>query len=173
MHRLTSALLLGGALLLASYINAPAAPTPAPARVAPEELAEIDAMAPLAVDVAQEADRLRARLSAVPEKPVARRDPFSFGAAKRPSRRAEAESAPVPVAPAVENKSTMAWPTLVALLTENAAPAPLTAVLAIGDAVEILKAGDTIAGFQVTAITATTVELVHVATSAVTRLSLR
>lgn len=173
MHRLTSALLLGGVLLLASYINAPAAPTPTPARVAPEELAAIDAMAPLALDAAQEADRLRARLSAVPEKPVARRDPFAFGAAKRPSRRAEAEPAPEPVAPAVEKKSALAWPTLVALLTDQAAPAALTAVLAVGDAVEILKAGDTVAGFHVTAITATTVDLVHVATSAVTRLSLR
>jgi len=173
MHRLTSALLLGGALLLASYINAPAAPTPARAPIAPEALAEIDALAPLADDVAQEADRLRARLSAVPEKPVARRDPFSFGPAKRPARRAEAEPAPEPVVPAIEKQSAIAWPTLVALLADHAAPAALTAVLAVGDAVEILKAGDTIAGFQVTAVTATTVELVHVATSAVTRLSLR
>lgn len=173
MPRLSSALLLGGALLLASYINAPAAPTPAPAPIAPEALAAIDAMAPLAADAAQEVERLRARLSAVPEKPVARRDPFTFGAAKRPSRRAEAERPVEPSAPPVDESPVIEWPTLVALLTDHAAPAALTAVLAAGDSVEMLKAGDTIGGFQVTDVTATSVELRHIATSAVTRLSIR
>src|SRR3990167_5709223 len=64
MHRLTSALLLGGGVLLASYISAPAAPTPEPPRVSLATTAEIDSIAPLADDVAQETERLRARLTA-------------------------------------------------------------------------------------------------------------
>jgi hypothetical protein len=59
MHRKSSALLLGGAVLLTSYISAPAAPTPAPVVASPEEM---DAIVELAQgDLSQEAERLRTR----------------------------------------------------------------------------------------------------------------
>ena len=46
MHRLSSALLLGGAVLLTSYISAPAAPTPAPVLASAEEIDAIAELAP-------------------------------------------------------------------------------------------------------------------------------
>lgn len=173
MHRLTSALLLGAGVLFTSYISAPAAPTPAPARVSPAELAEIEAMVPLAQDVAQETDRLRARLAAAPAPPVARRDPFNFGAVRRPDRPVAPAAHAELRAPAVEAAPPIAWPSLVAVLT-TAGDAPVfTAVLGIGDGVEMLKKGGEINGFLVRDVTPSSVELIHVATTTVTRLSLR
>jgi hypothetical protein len=46
-------------------------------------------------------------------------------------------------------------------------------VIGVGDSVEMLKAGDTAGGFLVRDITATSIEVVHVATSVATRLTLR
>lgn len=170
MHRLTSALLLGGGVLLASYISAPAAPTPAPARVPPGMIAEIDALAPIAGDVAQQTDQLRARLNAPPPAPVARRDPFNFGAVRRPERPAAPSTTR---APEPESAPAIAWPSLVAVLTDNGDSPGRSAVFGVGDAVEILKSGASFGGFLVRDVTATTVELVHVATNTVTRLSIR
>lgn len=169
MHRLSSALLLGGAVVLTSYISAPAAPTPAPAVASPEEIDAIVELAPLAGDVSQEADRLRARLAAVPEPPVAKRDPFSFGSERRRAR-PETATTPQPDEPVIEAAPPIAWPKLVALLTEKDT---ITAVLAVGDAVEMLKAGETVGGFLIRDVTSAAIEVVHVATSATTRLALR
>jgi len=180
MARLRLALLLGGTVLLMSYINAPAAPTPAPARAADNELRAIDAMAAVAQaatketapidDATQETARLRARLAVVPEKPVTQRDPFSFGTASRKTKRAVVAPEPEPVAPEVAPPAPLVWPRLVALLTDNG---KITAVIGVGDSVEMLKAGDTAGGFLVREITATSIEVVHVATSVATRLTLR
>lgn len=173
MHRLTSALLLGGGVLLASYISAPAAPTPEPPRVSLATTAEIDSIAPLADDVAQETERLRARLTAAPAVPVARRDPFNFGAVRRPERPAPSARMPQPERSVVDAAPPIAWPSLVAVLTDGGETPVFTAVLGVGDAVEILKKGDATGGFQISDVTSTSVELVHVATATVTRLSIR
>lgn len=170
MHRLSSALLLGGAVLLTSYISAPAAPTPAPARASEAELDAIDASAPIAHAAAQEAARLRERLAIVPEKPATQRDPFSFGSRPRSPRRATAAPEPEPVIVEVEPPPALVWPKLVALLTDHG---KITAVLGIGEAVEMLNAGETAGGFLVRDITAASIEVVHVATAVVTRLTLR
>ncbi len=171
MHRLTSVLLLGGAVLLTSYVNAPAVLTPAPSPVSPADLAGIDAVAPLADDVAQQAERLRARLAAAPETPVTRRDPFSFGPRLPPVPSPDA--AGEPPMPAVQTDPVIEWPTLVALLTDGGDPEARTSVLGMDEGIEILKAGETIGGFLVREITVTSVEIEHVATSTVTRLSIR
>jgi Tfp pilus assembly protein PilP len=168
MSRLRSLLLLGGTVLVMSYISAPAAPTPAPART-PETMPVIDESAPAARAATQETARLRARLAIVPEKPVTQRDPFSFGTKSRVPKRATAAPEPeavIEVAPPLP----LAWPRLVALLTDNG---KITAVLGVGDGVEMLKAGETAGGFLVREITSTSIEVVHVATSAATRLTLR
>lgn len=170
MHRLTSALLLGGAVLLTSYISAPAAPTPAPVRASAAEIGAIAELAPLAGDAAQETERLRARLAVVPDKPAPQRDPFRFGSAPRPARRAASSIAPESTEPVIDAVPAIAWPKLVALLTEKDA---ITAVLAVGDAVEMLKAGETTGGFLIREVTSTAIEVVHVATSVTTRLALR
>jgi hypothetical protein len=180
MPRLRSALLLGGAVLLTTYISAPAAPTPAPARASETELRAIDTAAEAVHaatqetarlnDAAQETARLRARLEAVPQKPVTQRDPFSFGTTPRVPKRVTAAPEPEPVAPDVAPPPPLVWPKLVALLTDNG---KIAAVIGVGDAVEILKAGETAGGFLVREITATSIEVVHVATSVTTRLTLR
>jgi hypothetical protein len=190
MNRLRSAFLLGGAVLLTSYISAPAAPTPAPARASAAELAAIDASAPLIAaatqetarikaatqetalidDATQEAARLRARLAVVPEKPVVQRDPFSFGTRPRPTRPATVVPEPQPEALEVPPPPPLVWPKLVALLTDNG---KITVVLGVGDAVEMLKSGESAGGFLVRDITSTSIEVVHVATSVTTRLTLR
>lgn len=172
MHRLTSALLLGGAVLLVSYINAPAAPTPAPPSVSPDEVAAIDAAVALSDEVAQEAERLRARLAVVPDEPLAKRDPFSFGPAVRPARRVETPATEI-VESGVQEPPPIAWPRLVALLTDAGGTAATTAVLAVGDAVEMLKVGETAGGFTIRAIATGSIEIMHAATSRLTRLSLR
>ena len=173
MPRLTSALLLGGGVLLASYISAPAAPTPESPRVSLATTAEIDSLAPLVADVAQETERLRARLAAVPAVPVARRDPFNFGAVRRPERPAPSAPKPQSELSVADAAPAIAWPSLVAMLTDGGETPVFTAVLGLGDAVEVLKKGDATGGFQIRDVTSTSVELVHVATNTVTRLSIR
>jgi len=174
MHRLTSAFVLGGAVLLTSYINAPAAPTPALAPVSSAEMAAIDAMAPLVADVVQETERLKSRLTPAPAQPVARRNPFGFGNRPRPAPSAPtAADTEAGVAEVIESAPAIAWPTLVAVLTGKGEASTLSAVLALGDAVEILTAGAIVGGFQIREVTATSVELVHVASSSTTRLALR
>jgi hypothetical protein len=172
MSRLRSALLLGGTVLLMSYISAPAAPTPAPARATETEMRAIDAMAPVVDDATQEAARLRARLAVVPEKPAPQRDPFSFGTTSRVPKRATVSPEPEPASRSIEvaPPPPLVWPKLVALLTDNG---KITAVIGVGDVVEILKAGETAGGFLVREITSTSIEVVHVATSDTTRLTLR
>ena len=174
MSRLRSALLLGGTVLLMSYISAPAAPTPAPARASETEMRAIDATAPVASNATQETAKLRARLAVVPEKPIPQRDPFSFGTTSRVPKRATVAPEPEPVVPSlsieVAPPPPLVWPKLVALLTDNG---KITAVLGVGDAVEVLKAGEMAGGFLVREITSTSIELVHVATSVTTRLTLR
>lgn len=169
MSRLRSLLLLGGTVLVMSYISAPAAPTPAPARAPERDMRAIDATAPAIEAASQEAARLRARLAVVPELPVAQRDPFSFGKAPRVPKRATAAPEPEPVVE-VAPPAPLVWPKLVALLTDNG---KITAVLGVGDGVEMLKAGETAGGFLVREITSTSIEVVHVATSVATRLTLR
>ena len=170
MTRLKSAVLLGGTVLLMSYISAPAAPTPAPRRATETEMRAIDAMAPVIDDATQETARLRARLAVVPEKPVTQRDPFSFGTTSRVPKRATAAPEPEPVVPDVPPPPPLVWPKLVALLTDNG---KITAVIGVGDAVEILKAGESAGGFLVREITSTSIEVVHVATAVTTRVTLR
>ena len=170
MSRLRSLLLLGGTVLVMSYISAPAAPTPAPPRPSDEQVRAIHAAAPIVDSAEQEAAQLRARLAVVPPSAEPRRDPFSFGSKPREPKRVET-SAP-PSDPPVEMPAPppLVWPKLVALLTDNG---KVTAVLGIGDAVEMLEAGEAAGGFLVREITASSIEVVHVATSVATRLTLR
>lgn len=170
MSRLRSLLLLGGTVVVMSYISAPAAPTPPLARASEVEMRAIDAMAPVGVDAEQETAKLRARLAIVPEKPAPQRDPFSFGTTSKVPKRATPAPEPLPVAPEIAPPPPIVWPKLVALLTDSG---KITAVLGVGDSVEMLKAGDTAGGFLVREITATSIEVVHVATSTATRLMLR
>ncbi len=173
MNRLTSVFLLGGAVLLTSYINAPAAPTPAPTPVSSAEMAAINAMLPLVEAVVQETERLKSRLTPVPAEPVSARNPFGFGNRTRPTPSPPTAADGIEATAVVEPAPAIAWPTLVALLSGKAEAPALSAVLALGGTVEILTTGAIFGGFQVRDITGISVELVHVASSSITRLALR
>jgi len=171
MARFRTALFLGVGVLVTTWVSAPAAPTAPPAPVSLEDMAQIEAMAPLADEIDQEVSRLRAQLATVPTLPEPRRDPFSFGN-RRPAPR---EAAPVivaegPVEEAVEVAPAVLWPSLAAVMVD---PSGSTAVIAWGDTIEFLKAGGTFKDFRVVTISGNTLDLRHEPTGALRTLTLR
>lgn len=176
MRRFFPAAALALAVLGLGWVSAPAAPTPSPVVLTPEGSAAIDALAPLAAAVDQQAERLRERLASAPQPPVPRRDPFSFGA-----RRPEPTVPPAaPVEPAVVDvadapaSEVLLWPALVAVVSNDAAEGRrLTAVLAWGDAMDLLESGGLAGDFRVESVAPDSVELRHVASGVVRRLTLR
>jgi hypothetical protein len=172
MPRLTSALLLGAGVLVTTWVSAPAAPTAPPVRVSAEDLAEIAAMAPIAAEVEQEVDRLRAQLAAVPQMPSPTRDPFSFGAPRpSPRPRVVAPADDLPIAEtAVDAAPALVWPTLTAVMAESPG---WTAVIAWGDSIEFLKSGDSYKDFRVVSVSGTSIEVHHVPSNTTKTLTLR
>lgn len=171
MSRFTTASVLAAGVLVTTWVSAPAAPTAPPPEVSAEDLVRIEAMAPLAAEINQEVERLRTQLSAVPQKPEPRRDPFTFGA--RPPAPRPTVAAPEPElaeAPPVELPPAVLWPTLAAVMAEAAGS---TAVVAWGDTIEFLKAGDTFKDFRVLTISSAALELRHEPTGALKTISLR
>ncbi len=173
MPRVTLALVLGTGLLVTTWVSAPAAPTPAPVYVSPEELTRIEALAPLADEVEQEAAQLQARLRASVEPPQPRRDPFHFGARRDtvPAPRVDT-SVPERVETAAPAPAVL-WPVLAGIVEESAAEPRHTAVLGWGDALEFLTVGGTFKDFVVTAVSAGSIELRHQPTGLVKTLTLR
>ncbi len=174
MHRFTSAVLLGAGVLVTTWVAAPAAPSAPPARVSEADLARIDELATLVTEVVQEAERLRARLAVVPDVPAPRRDPFRFGG-RRPDPAPNPEPVPEVTRP-VDATPTMLWPTLAAVMAAvgDAGDVPTrTAVMAWGDAIEFLKAGEDLGDFRVVTVSVDAVELLHVPTASTRRVTLR
>ncbi|MEZ5316549.1 MAG: hypothetical protein R2752_04035 [Vicinamibacterales bacterium] len=168
MHRLAPVLLIGGALLFANGVYAPAAPIPAATPSAPDP-ALVQA-APIMADVSSQVDRLRQRRQATPEEPDLGRDPFRFG---RP-RPTEANTLPVPAAAPEPAAPVVTLPRFIAVVaTETAQGTVRKAVLSQGDGVRIYAVGDTAGAFVITAIDASSVSLQDPGTSAVYRLTLR
>lgn len=171
MSRFTTASVLAAGVLVTTWVSAPAAPTAPPPEVSVEDMVRIEAMAPLAAEINQEVERLRTQLAAVPQQPEPRRDPFTFGA-RRPAPRAVVaapdpelvEAAPVELPPAV------LWPTLAAVMAEAAGS---TAVVAWGDGIEFLKAGDTFQDFRVVTVSSASIEVRHEPTGTLKTISLR
>jgi hypothetical protein len=171
MPRFRTALLLGVGVLVTTWVSAPAAPTAPPSPVSVEDMARIEALAPLADKIDQEVARLRAQLAVVPQAPEPRRDPFAFGG-RRPTPR---ETPPVlvvetPADVPVELPPAVLWPSLAAVMVE---PSGTTAVVAWGDTIEFLKVGATYKDFRVLAISGTTLDLRHEPTGALRTISLR
>jgi hypothetical protein len=154
MNRVAALVLLIGGALLLSWAVAPATSGPAP-----------QAIAAVAVDrkpsrpsqnMTAEVARLRERLATVPEFPEPSRNPFRFAGTRAPVATAPPPTEPVPV----EAVAPM-LPRLVALMDDGRPGAPLwRAVMAIGDDVRIVTAGETVAGFSVKDVGADGVELV-------------
>jgi hypothetical protein len=172
MPRIASLTLIGLVVIATTWVAAPAAPTPAPVRVSEAEMAEITAIVPLASEVDQQAERLRARMATVPAPPQPRRDPFAFGA-PRPEPVVAAADVPAVEAPTVAEPE-MLWPTLAAVMTEPAAEGVTrTAVVGWGDSVEFLATGESFEDFRLERVSAGAIELLHVPTGARRTLTLR
>lgn len=171
MSRFTTASVLAAGVLVTTWVSAPAAPTAPPPEVSAADLVRIEAMAPLAAEIDQEVERLRAQLAAVPQLPDPRRDPFTFGARRPAPRPTVAVPEPDRVAtPVADLPPTVLWPTLAAVMAEAAGS---TAVVAWGDAIEFLKVGDTFKEFRVVAVASGSIELRHEPTGTLRTISLR
>jgi hypothetical protein len=173
MQRITSALLVGCGLLLVTWALAPASPSPARPPLVTADQTTPTQTPTLPADVNAQVDRLRERLSTAPQFPAPTRDPFRFGRRPEPAR-----PAPVtPPAPAILEAPAVikpALPRLVAVMTTEVEGGPQrTAVLAVGDDVQMLRIGESIGKLTVRSIGEDTVELVDQSTGATFRISLR
>ena len=118
-------------------------------------------------------DKLRERLSAPPEYPAPTRDPFRFGKIVEPSRPklivpAVMTSAVPPPAPAP------ALPRLVAITSRVVDGVTVrTAVLAMGDDLQMIKVGETVSRLVIRNIGADVVELADPASGTIFRISLQ
>jgi len=168
MNRVAALVLLVGGVLLMSWAVAPAAPTLQPRRAAEIDRADPADSRDLTEKMSAEVQKLRERLEATTPYPSPSRDPFRFGSTRRP---AAPSVTPQPEMPPVEPPS---LPRLVAILTEGEPGRPTwCAVLAIGGDVRMLKAGETIAGFEVRRVTASDAELFDPISSRTFRLTLK
>ena len=160
MKRFVAIVLFAGAVLLSTHILAPAAAPPSAPIVLATDLAAIAQAAPIVESVNAQVDRLRERLANPPAYPAPTRDPFRFGGRREPARPTSAEPAPpdpVVAAPAI---SAPALPHLVAIASNTVEGGLVrTAVLAVGDDLQVLKAGDTIAKLVIRSVGADAVEL--------------
>ena len=170
MQRLAQILLLAGGVLLATWIYAPAAPSPSPV---PARVAEpVDQTAPLVAEMAAQTERMRTRLDEPQNFPPPERNPFTFGARRevvppRPRLPVAAAEVPPPPPPAL--------PKLLAIVANDGegGTVVLTAIFSVGDNVQVVKAGDQIGAFVIRSVTAEGVELLDPVTSAVHRVTIR
>jgi hypothetical protein len=171
MKRLGAIALFAGAVLLSTHILAPAEPPPPPPELNPADLAAIVQVRPVVEQVNQQVDRLRERLANPPTYPPPTRDPFRFGERAEPAR---PKTAQAPAAPAPPVKSAPVLPHLIAIATNaQEGDAVRTAVLALGDDLQIVKAGETYSKFLVGSIGADAVELSDPLTGSTFKLSLQ
>jgi hypothetical protein len=165
MQRLAVALLLGGVLLLASWVVAgdpPGTSPAAPASPRPDQVAQ------LVDDVNQQVELLRQRLALERRFTPPNRNPFTFDAGVRPP----AIEAP-PVEPVVAPEAP-AMPQLVAILTDKIeGGVARRAVFSMNGTVQILKVGDVVDRFEVARIDADGVDLKGRDTPATVRLSIK
>jgi len=167
MNRVAALVLLIGGALLLSWAVAPATSGPAPQVVAPASVDRKPQRQPQ--NMTAEIERLRERLAIVPEFPEPSRDLFRFGGRVPRAAAAPAPADPVPVA-----TPEPILPRLVALMDDSRPGAPLwRAVIAIGDDVRIVKAGETVAGFSVKNVGADGVDLIDPASQRSFRLLLK
>lgn len=166
MTRVAVALLLGGVALLLSWAIAPASPaissdqTPSSA-----SLAQGDA---IVADVNAQVERMRARLTVSSTPPRPARDPFRFGRRSVPMSPASAAPAP----PVVEAPPVL--PRLLAILADSTGGAAgWRAVMALGDDVHILKAGDAVGNYVVRAVDEHGADLVDATALHVYRITLK
>ena len=169
MSRVAGLLYLGGVIVLASWVWAPAAPVspPPPATTS----TKLDQSGTVVAEVNAEVDRLRERLAVPPQLPPPARDPFRYGERHEP-RRPLAPPVEAPAAPAEPPAPRL--PLLVAIAANTTdGVVTRTAVLAEGDGVRLVKAGDQIGRFVVRSVSADAAELFDPMTSRTHRIVLK
>ena len=172
MTRFGAILIFAGAVLVSTHILAPAAPPPPQPAILAADLAAVAQARPVVDEVDSQVDRLRERLASPPAYPPPTRNPFRFGDRKTepPRPRAAAPAAAV----TVEREPAPALPRLVAIATNVVGGALVrTAVLANGDDVVVVKAGESLGTFTVRTIGVDTVELADPATGRTFKISLQ
>jgi hypothetical protein len=137
----------------------------------PADLAAIVQDQPVVQQVDQQVERLRERLAHPPTYPAPTRDPFRFGQRTEPAR---PKTAVVPAAATPPANSAPILPHLIAIATNAVDRTSVrSAVLAMGDDLQIVKAGDTYAKFLVRSIAADAVELSDPSTGEMFKLGLQ
>lgn len=165
MQRLAVALLLGGVLLLASWVVAGDPPRRASTA---EGLPAPDQVAQLIADVNEQVELLRERLAIERQFARPNRDPFRFDGSM-----VQAPVAP-PVVEAVIAPAPLPLPQLVAILTDTVETVVTRrAVFSVNGAVVIVKAGERVDRFDVTRIDEAGVDLKERETAANFRLSIK
>ena len=172
MKRLAAIIVFAAAVLLSTHILAPAEPPRSQPIASSADLAAIDQTTPVVDEVNAQVNRLRERLASPPAYPAPTRDPFRFGKRAEPAQ----PKAPMPAAPAGIPPIIPApvLPRLVAIISNATDAGPVrTAVLALGDDVQIVKSGDSISKLVVRSIGADGVDLVDPVSGALFKISLQ
>lgn len=160
MKRLGAIVVFAGAVLVSTYILAPAAAPPHLPVVPASDLAAIAQAKPIVDAVDAQVDRLRERLTNPPAYPPPIRDPFRFGARAEPSR-------PKAATPALTERAVVvppqpALPKLVAIATSVIDGVLVrTAVLSVGDDLQMVKTGETYQNFSIRSVGIDGVEIVE------------
>jgi hypothetical protein len=174
MKRLGAIALFAGAVLLSTHLLAPAEPPPPLPGLTAADRAAIAQNQPLVNQVRQvdaQVDRLRERLARPPAYPPPSRDPFRFGQRTESTPSKPPASAPPVVPPPVNPPPVL--PHLIAIVTNAADGNPIrTAVLASGDELQTVKAGEIYSSFLVRSISIDGLELTDPATGATFKISL-
>lgn len=173
MRRLLLVVVAGGVLLLANWVQAPAAPARSVAAPSAADVASAEQTAqsvdPVARQIDQEAERLRQRLAerAPFAEPV--RNPFRFNGTKSVPKGSEpfstksVEKGSDPLVLKAPAPPPIEMPTLIGLTEDTAAGVETrSAVLTMGDEMAVVKVGQTFSRFIVQSIGLTSVELVDV-----------
>jgi len=171
VKRFAAIVAFAGAVIVSTRILAPAAPPAAKSLPSTADVAFIQQAAPMIDRVNTEVDRLRERLAAPPAYPAPTRDPFRFGNRAEPSRPKPAESiAAAPIEPAAPPAPVL--PRLVGIATSTVDQIR-TAILTVGEDVQMLKIGDTVSKLVIRGIGTDVVDLEDPITGRWFRLSLQ
>jgi hypothetical protein len=167
MQRVAVVLLLGGVLLVASWV---VAGDPPQRQTAPaEEPLPVDQVSQILSDVNTQVELLRERLAMERRFAPPSRDPFRFSAPVEPPPVDMPPIESLPIAP-----EPPPLPQLVAILTDKTeAGVTRRAVFAVNGVVQIVKIGDRVDRFDVSRIDADGVDLKARDTSDVTRVSIK
>ncbi len=163
MQRLAVALLLGGALLIATWVAADDPPQ------RPQPATPSDAVAPILADVNAEVEQLRERLTVDRRFTPPGRDPFRFRTTPEPRVDVSTPAVPAPVVVAP-----LPMPELVAILTDKTdVGMTRRAVFSFAGTVHIVKAGDAVDRFVVARVDADGVDLTERETSTTVRVTIK